>query len=308
MTNSTPWLSLTTAARAGRTLLKRYLFSQLTVISGVLVAVGKEPPLMRFTIEADPPPVYWVFTIDPTHLDALAAHLNLPPQVELCPITCLDGEEPRHYLTLNTYRVSGLSKGMRAEWSVFVKDASGAARYLIIDAKSSTWSMDPVGIVTRASAVAHQRDGDSVTTAVGGEFRARLDLAGAHESVLVSREWISANDAIYWANGVCDRTFYDAALANTPRLALAPGNYELTDTSPWREFVEPDPAHVLVVTSPVEALYHLAASPDLRDVTGTFFNRTIPEPPMPQATDRELGRRVWAVSEQFTGLGRDQSV
>ncbi len=57
-----------------------------------------------------------------------------------------------------------------------------------------------------------------------------------------------------------------------------------------------------------EALYHLAASPDLRDVTGTFFNRTIPEPPMPQATDRELGRRVWAVSEQFTGLGRDQSV
>jgi len=37
-------------------------------------------------------------------------------------------------------------------------------------------------------------------------------------------------------------------------------------------------------------------------VNGKFFNRTVEESPMPHALDRELGKRVWRVSEELTGL------
>lgn len=50
------------------------------------------------------------------------------------------------------------------------------------------------------------------------------------------------------------------------------------------------------------AIYYLAAAPEMAEVSGVFFNQTIPEKPTPQALDRELGRRVWQVSEQLAGL------
>ena len=51
-----------------------------------------------------------------------------------------------------------------------------------------------------------------------------------------------------------------------------------------------------------EAIYYLAAAPELQEVSGKFFNRTVVENPMPIAQDRKLGKRVWAVSEELTGL------
>jgi len=51
-----------------------------------------------------------------------------------------------------------------------------------------------------------------------------------------------------------------------------------------------------------DAIYYLAAAPEMKDVNGLFFNRTVEESPMPHALDRELGKRVWRVSEELTGL------
>lgn len=51
-----------------------------------------------------------------------------------------------------------------------------------------------------------------------------------------------------------------------------------------------------------EALYYLAAAPELADVSGRFFHLTIDEKPAAPALDRETGRRVWDVSMQLTGL------
>jgi hypothetical protein len=51
-----------------------------------------------------------------------------------------------------------------------------------------------------------------------------------------------------------------------------------------------------------EAIYYLAADPEMKNVNGKFFNRTVEEMPMPHALDRELGKRVWQVSEELTGL------
>lgn len=50
------------------------------------------------------------------------------------------------------------------------------------------------------------------------------------------------------------------------------------------------------------AIYYLAAAPEMAEVSGRFFNQTTVEKPAPHALDRALGKRVWAVSEELTGL------
>jgi retinol dehydrogenase-13 len=51
-----------------------------------------------------------------------------------------------------------------------------------------------------------------------------------------------------------------------------------------------------------EAIYYLVAAPEMTEVTGRYFNQTIEEKPARHALDRELGKRVWMISEQVTGL------
>lgn len=51
-----------------------------------------------------------------------------------------------------------------------------------------------------------------------------------------------------------------------------------------------------------KAIYYLAAAPEMEKVSGKFFNQTIEEKPAPHALDRELGKRVWAISAELTSL------
>jgi NAD(P)-dependent dehydrogenase (short-subunit alcohol dehydrogenase family) len=50
------------------------------------------------------------------------------------------------------------------------------------------------------------------------------------------------------------------------------------------------------------AIYYLAAAPEMANVSGRYFNQTIDEKPAPYALDRSLGKRVWMISEELTGL------
>ncbi len=50
------------------------------------------------------------------------------------------------------------------------------------------------------------------------------------------------------------------------------------------------------------ALYYLAASPDLGSVSGKYFNMTHQKEPWGVSSDRALGRILWPISEQLTGL------
>ena len=56
------------------------------------------------------------------------------------------------------------------------------------------------------------------------------------------------------------------------------------------------------VTVSAEAIYYLVAAPEMAETSGKFYNLTIEEVPAKHARDRELGKRVWAVSEALTGL------
>ena len=50
------------------------------------------------------------------------------------------------------------------------------------------------------------------------------------------------------------------------------------------------------------AIYYLAAAPEMAGVSGRFFNLTIDEKPAPHALDRSMGKRIWRISETLTGL------
>ncbi len=51
-----------------------------------------------------------------------------------------------------------------------------------------------------------------------------------------------------------------------------------------------------------DAVYYLAAAPEMAGVSGKFFNQTIEEKPAPHALDRVVGKRIWSISEALTGL------
>ncbi len=51
-----------------------------------------------------------------------------------------------------------------------------------------------------------------------------------------------------------------------------------------------------------EAIYYLAAAPELANVSGKYFNLTIDEPPASYVMNRNTGKRVWQISEALTGL------
>ncbi|NMB67258.1 MAG: SDR family oxidoreductase [Chloroflexi bacterium] len=54
------------------------------------------------------------------------------------------------------------------------------------------------------------------------------------------------------------------------------------------------------------ALYYAAAAPKLAQTSGIFFNLTIPEKPAAHALDRELGKKVWKISENLAGLNSNE--
>ena len=246
---------LSKLGQLGRSVLKRFMYSQLAILSGIKIAIGKENPLVRFTVENDPPSIYWVYRIKTSAIKELERNIEIPENFSLCPIQCLETDEPAYLLTVNAYRVSGLANGLRAEWSVFVRDAENTPRYLIIDARSSQRSVDPVDIITRASTVIHEKNGEKIHTQVGeGDraFRSTISHADLGTPVTTSPDWVSANDFIYWGNGVCDRTFYDAGLANARQNRMDNEHCVINDGSFWSQFVEPEPVHVLILQNSIE--------------------------------------------------------
>ena len=238
--------------------IKRFLYSQLALREALMILLRKSAPLVLFNVEEDPPSIYVNFRVAPEQLDPLTEALDLPDGLTLTPIRCIDGEEPFHAITLNAYRVSGLVNGVRAEWSAYVRDAEGKPRYLVVEAQSDVGSMDPVNIATRAGEMEHSHQDGRLRTRITSENRgtfsldARLPAPPEREALRAAPEWIEANDLIYWRNGVCDRTFYDAALAHTPLWRVPLEDLRIQDESFWSRFVEPQPRHALLLSKRVQ--------------------------------------------------------
>ena len=241
--------------RLGRSFLKRFMYSQFSVLSGIKIALGMEHPLLPFTVEADPPSIYWVFRIKTSEMAGLEKILRLPAPFSLCPVRCLEEDEPAYLMVVNAYRVSGLANAVRAEWSVFVRDHDGTPRYMVIDARSSKRSVDPVDVITPASTVIHQKNGHTIETRVGDgeqEYLSTITLPADPPLARTSAEFVTANDYIYWRNGIRDRTFYNASLANARQLYIGNEQCSIRDGSVWSQFIESEPVHTFVLDGAIE--------------------------------------------------------
>ena len=245
---------MTRIQRRVRSGIKRFIYSQLYLREALLIFFGRAKPFVRFTVEATPPSLYFNFEIDPQRAQELERELALPHP--LTRIRCLEGEEPFYCLTLNVYRVSGLANGKRAEWSLYVRDASGKARYLIVEAAADAGSMDPIHIITRAGQLTYECEGERLTTEIvcedGTRFKACCRLSPDAPLVRGALEWVEANDYIYWRNGVCDRTFYDAGLAHARMRRIAASDVSIEDATAWGRIARPTPRHVIVFENPIE--------------------------------------------------------
>lgn len=51
-----------------------------------------------------------------------------------------------------------------------------------------------------------------------------------------------------------------------------------------------------------EAIYYLAAAPEMEKVSGNFYNLTVEEVPAAHARKRDVGKQVWKISEELCGL------
>ncbi len=246
---------LTARGIRGRRAFKRALYTLLSVRQGVLIALGKEQPLVRFTVEADPPSVYVVWRLRPEVVDTLPDRFGLAAGLASTPIRCLADDEPEHLLALNYYRVSGLGTGLRAEWSIFVADRGGVPRYLVFDACSAEFSVDPVDINTRRAPVEHRRDGDTITTVLGGDpppYTCTIDVPTDAPLVKTHAEWANANDEIFWTNGISDRTYYNAGMHDPLVRNVPTTSVSIVDDTPWADLVDPEPKHVLVYEEAIE--------------------------------------------------------
>lgn len=241
--------------RVVRTFIKRYIYAQLAIYSGLKIAFGQEDPYIRFTVEKYPPSTYWVYKIKESVLKGLEPLLGIPEGLNITPIQCLESDEPEHLLVLNAYRVSGLANGIRAEWSTFVQGHDHIPRYMILDSGASQLSMDPIHIFTRSTSVVHELSDETLVTSYGTEeksFQSTLTIPRDMPYVKAAAKWITANDNIYWTNGIYDRTYYNAGLADANQIKIDSQNASINLGNYWAKFVEPEPLHILVLNNAIE--------------------------------------------------------
>lgn len=242
-------LTNTNPSRKGLRFLKRVMYSQLALRDAVMILFGKQRPSLTFKVLAEPSSVYINFLVNEDRAQEFASYINLADGFSPTPISCLAGEEPALLLTLNIYEVSGIVRGTRAEWSTYIADGDGVPRYMVLEARAGEGSLDPVNFFTRADRVEHvMADGSiksTVESADGGLFSSTLRLNDQHPKAELAAEWIAANDYIYWRNGVCDRSWYDASVFDATVHIIPPDDVSISDTTHWARFVQPQPRHVL---------------------------------------------------------------
>lgn len=276
--------------------VKRNFYGQQAQVEASRIAAGVAQPVLPFTVQATPPSIFvnWIVP------DALAADfadfVDLPPGFTLAKVRILDSDPvPRYWLSLNAYRVGGITTGLRAEWSTYVDDGSGTPRFMIVRARAAEGSLDPIGPIAYPEPFSHSLYPDEVirtsmnrTVIQDGQpvmtpdhlFSSEIGLpeVGDRNYVAPSTEWVGANDFIYWLNGVNDRTFHNSTAHRAPLISVDLADVAIDDDTDWAPYVEPTPGHVLVYLDGIEFMI------------GPWWNVTEPDGRVDSAT-------LWQLSQ-----------
>ncbi len=246
-------------------LLKTLFIEMDAVDYNEAVTEGGNQPWLYFNVGDAPNSVFINFEFRNQALIREFELEHLPRGFTLAPVRIIDTESPRYFLVVNLYPSSGgLVEGARAEWSVFVNDpGSSEPRFLVIQAAAENISADSVRLLTLPEPVSHVLERGAINSYVGvvepatGEealyFNSRIDWPQSPESrVAFDREFVAANDYIYWGNAVADRGLYNASVYNRDAVRVAPGDVTLLDNSRWAQYVNAAPVHTLVYLNPLD--------------------------------------------------------
>ncbi len=242
-------------------LIKRVLYSMISVTQTVQVILGRLKPVIPFVITKDPPSIYYNFRVRPDKVDALEKYLNLPPGFSLAKLRYLEHHKESMYcMTFNAYNVSGAVSGCRVEISAYIKTPEGDKRFRCVEARSSTRTLEPVGSLVPSTCVKYSNKEGVITTDTKTKddlnFKALFTMPHEENAQVAyaSREWITSNDEIYWRTGVYDRCFYNRHFAFAKMYSIPPESVSIENSTQWSTFLEPVPEFVVIYADKIEFL------------------------------------------------------
>lgn len=264
--NDLPWLP---AEYTGALqVFKNYTFGAFSYGHAFQVLGGLAEPLLRFDVLADSVPSIFInFNIPRKKARALESLLDLPPGFNLARSRMTEGRPMQYLLTLNIYTTASVLTGLpenRAEWSVYVEDRNdptAAGPYLmVIDVNSNAPSLNPFDLWTAPSGFEYVLQNGSISADIKADpaglvdkFFVEFDTSSANEHpVSLRKDWILANDRIYWRNGVYDRLQYNGLLLDADVVEVNPGSAVIDDNTPWANFVDETPVQIAVIRNPLQ--------------------------------------------------------
>jgi len=283
-------------------LADRFYISRLfQAFDGVIyadgVAVGDNPPWLNFNVGTGPNSIFINFEFANETMRQHFEARELPNRFQLAPLRILEGDEPAYYLVLNIYQsFGGLVQGARAEWSVFVKDPiTGVPRFLVVQAAAQAISADPVNLLTLPEQVSHTLEDGQVVSYVGREepegskstyFRSAFEWPRDEAEMRgFAREFVAANDFIFWGNAVADRGAYNSSVYGREAVLIPGTALVLEDNSYWSQYLNKDPRHAIVYQNALELVIspwwnldadYLDVTPDFRQQLVDFSNAFYP--------------------------------
>jgi hypothetical protein len=223
-----------------RPLLKSLYIGMNGVDYAEAVTQGGNPPWLNFDVGQNPNSLFINFEFSGEASRHAFEAEYLPAGFTLAPLRILDTDEPRYFFVVNFYQSSGgLVEGARAEWSVFIHDPETAVpRFLVIQAAAATFTADSVSLLVPPEPVFHLLEPEAIVSYVGVEdkdsgtveeyFSSRINWPQPPETnVFLDREFVAANDYIFWGNAVADRGLYNSSVYNRPVASIAPSEMSL---------------------------------------------------------------------------------
>lgn len=205
--------------------------------------LGTGDAYVGFRVANETPSTYYNFEI--TDPEAMEAALDLPEGERLARTRLFEDGDEAYYLTLSVHEAEDAVEGTRAEWSVYVDDGDGRPHQQVLDLMTEDVGIDPVGIVNLPSDVRHGLADGVLTTQLSSptiSFHASFETTGASDET-PALDWIESGDNVCYANGVCDKFYYDAETLDVPVHQASEVTVDEFST-PWNEFVSATPANV----------------------------------------------------------------
>jgi len=232
--------------------LKSLIYTGLTHAHADEVFAGTAQPLVYTEVGAGELPVsYYHYRIPWNRLRALADEIPLPSGFSFAPVSILKFTRPDFYISLTVYEVGGERKGMRAEWTTYVrKSGDSSPRVMMLEVQTSEGSLDPVDFLTDPAEVfEYTRSGETLSTEVvsgTSSFSASFELPRYPPGRIVDQGWNAASDIVYWRNGVADLQNVNGLISNRPAWWLSGRRLDIRNRTRWAPFVEHKPSWVVL--------------------------------------------------------------